>query len=260
MYEPMPKEGTPLDSAISEMDVLAETPELKVLAENAKKSLEEVKAKLGSGEIDSATACDFLFNLYVRLQDKNSGTEIGHILRVVGDDLGYQLGVDDDELWDMYQKSLERSRIEKFGEQDISPMKSFYDGLSKEERLALAEVEGWQGLFGEETVAVATLDMSEVSYDDLVEKYDRITLLKLTTESGITKTFSFIHNYAIDLTKLKPVEYGMSEALVGEWSMLEWMRAKDTAVAQALDILDERNRKNIKVEFAQIGFGYQVSF
>ena len=108
MYEPMPKEGTSLDSAIREMDLVVEAPEDRVLADKIKRSLEDVKSRLESGAIDADTACAFLFDLYVKLQSKIAGTDIGHIVRVVGDDLGYQLGVDHDKLWDMYQKSLEQ--------------------------------------------------------------------------------------------------------------------------------------------------------
>ncbi|MDB5160432.1 MAG: hypothetical protein JWO99_695 [Candidatus Saccharibacteria bacterium] len=110
MYEAMPKEGTSLDSAIREMDTLSEVPDNKALAEKVKQSLGDVKSKLESGIIDADTACAFLFDLYVKLQGEISETEIGHIVRVVGDDLGYQLGVDDDKLWDMYQQSLDRQR------------------------------------------------------------------------------------------------------------------------------------------------------
>lgn len=108
MYESQPKEGTSLDSAIAEMDILAESPDNRALAEKVKASLDGVRQKLQSGEIDTDAACSFLFDLYVSLQSDISGTDIGHIVRILGDDLGYQLGVDDDKLWEMYQKSLER--------------------------------------------------------------------------------------------------------------------------------------------------------
>ena len=66
MYESRPKEGTPLDSAIVEMDVLAEAPEVKALADKVKISFAEVKEKLESGLIDADTACRFLFDLCAR--------------------------------------------------------------------------------------------------------------------------------------------------------------------------------------------------
>ena len=108
MYEAMPKEGTSLDSAIREMDLVVQSPEDRVLADKIRMSLEDIKSRLESGAIDADTACAFLFDLYVKLQSEIAESDIGHIVRVVGDDLGYQLGVDDDKLWDMYQKTLER--------------------------------------------------------------------------------------------------------------------------------------------------------
>jgi hypothetical protein len=151
--------------------------------------------------------------------------------------------------------------IEKFEKRDVSPMSSFYDGLSDEEKLALGDAEGWQGPLDGETIAVATLDVSSIPPDDIIAKYDRITFLRFTTRDGTVKMFNFVHGYAIDLTKLKPVEYGFSnEATIDKWSILEWNKAKESAMAQALQILDKSNLQDLKFEYAQIEQGQPVQF
>lgn len=148
----------------------------------------------------------------------------------------------------------------KFPERDISPAKSFYDGLSDEERLVLAESEEWAD-FKESLVAVATHDVSDIPPDEVIANNERVTMLRFTTRNGSAKTFSFVHEYAIDLTKMKPVEYGLSnDALVNKWTALEWARARETAIAQALEIIDESSRPGLMLEFAQIERGKQVQF
>lgn len=108
MYEPRPTEGTSLDSAISEIDAIKEShPDQKVLIESIKASLEDIRDQLSASLIDNEAACAFLFDLYCHFQmEMKDIVRLPGILRVVGDDLGYQLGVDDDELWAMYQASL----------------------------------------------------------------------------------------------------------------------------------------------------------
>lgn len=149
---------------------------------------------------------------------------------------------------------------ENISDHSITPLRSFYEGLSEDERCALAEAEGWDQSFGDQLVAVATLDVSEQPIEDIIERYDYVTFLKFTTESGVEKYFSFMHQYAVDLRKTKPVVYGFSnDALVGEWTAVEWMYAKDTAISQAMAILDESSRRNLQVQYAQFGFGHQIT-
>lgn len=150
---------------------------------------------------------------------------------------------------------------ENFPEHTISPMKSFYDGLSSEEKLALAEAEGWRIPDDDENVAIATRDLSDMTPDDIIATHDRITFLRFTTQTGVIKTFHFVHDFAIDLTKLNPVEYGLSnKAVIDEWSQLEWMKARDSALAQALAIFDKTSRQNLRYEFVQVESKQQVQF
>lgn len=150
---------------------------------------------------------------------------------------------------------------EKFDDQTISPMRSFYEGLSNEERLALAEAEGWRVPDNGEIVTVITRDLSDMPPDDIIATHDRITFLRFTTQAGVIKTFHFVHDFAIDLAKLNPVEYGASnDAVIHEWSMLEWNKAKESALAQALQIIDQSNRQGLRYEFVQIEAGQQVEF
>jgi hypothetical protein len=86
-----------------------------------------------------------------------------------------------------------------------------------------------------------------------------VTLLRFTARDGSVKVFSFAHDYVLDLSKLKPVEYGLSsDALIDTWTPLEWMRAKETAIAQALDTIDQNSRSGLMFEFVQIEHGEQV--
>lgn len=148
---------------------------------------------------------------------------------------------------------------EKFDEQTISHMKSFYEGLSREEKLALSEAEGWQMPPNGEMVVISTRDLSDVLPDDIITTHNRITFLRFTTQDDAIKTFNFVHDYAIDLEKLKPAEYGVSnDAIIDEWSMLEWDKAKDSALAQALQILDQSSCQGLRYEYAQVESGQPV--
>jgi len=107
-YKPRTEVGTPLDSAIEEMDVVAlEYPERKSYVELVRDSLIRVRDQHSEGVLAAEAASQQLFHLYFHNQAQSQ--ELGsmpHVLRVVGDDFGWQLGVDGDLLWDMYQQSL----------------------------------------------------------------------------------------------------------------------------------------------------------
>jgi len=110
VYQPCTEQGTPLDSAIAEIDQIsrkhgADKPYIDIV----KTSLIYVRDRHSSGEITTLGASSELFNLYFRHQTRAQYLEpMAHIMRVVGDDLGWQLGEDPDELWDLYQQILER--------------------------------------------------------------------------------------------------------------------------------------------------------
>ena len=54
-------------------------------------------------------SCEDLYDTYFAFQKVASDTDAGHILRVVGDDLGMELDLDMDKTWEMYQKALKRA-------------------------------------------------------------------------------------------------------------------------------------------------------
>lgn len=103
-YKPRTETGTPLDSAIEEMDVLSEQfPMRKPYIEVVKGSLLRIRDEHGKGELTTEAASRSLFKLY--FQNRNNCRDLDqmpHILRVVGDDFGLQLGADEDLLWDIY--------------------------------------------------------------------------------------------------------------------------------------------------------------
>lgn len=107
-YKPRTEIGTPLDSAIEEMDVIADQfPMQKSYVEVVKDSLVRIRDEHSKGGLTTEAASQQLFHLYFHHQ--GTSQELGsmpHILRVVGDDFGMQLGADGDLLWSMYQHSL----------------------------------------------------------------------------------------------------------------------------------------------------------
>lgn len=158
----------------------------------------------------------------------------------------------------------------------ISPFKSFYDRLSEDERLALRDSEGWLSELIDtsksleeqqyDSIAIATRFTGEMPLDAInLGLHHHMTLLKIDLPS---RTFieSFAHEYVLDLTKLKPVEYGMSnDALISsrdEWTVLEWNKAKHYAfsLSPTLRALDASQFQEVKVEVAQIKDGEQVRF
>lgn len=158
---------------------------------------------------------------------------------------------------------------EKFESHDISPHKSFYDKLSDSERRVLLESQGYQsGSIDEnmslaeqqrQAIAIATHRITDMTPDEVIVLPGRYTLLRITIPGDIV-VFSYVHEYAMDLAKLKPVMYGMSnDAIIEDWSPLEWDRAKDYALSDALKSLVDSNQDDVKVEFAHIEDGEQVS-
>jgi len=152
---------------------------------------------------------------------------------------------------------------------NISPLKSFYDRLSDDERRILLEAEGYQNSStGEdvsieerqsESIAVATRRITDMTPDEVIALKGRCTFLKITIPGDVI-VFNYVHDYAIDLTKMKPVAYGTSnDAIIERWSLLEWNRAKDYALSDALDSLGDINRNDVKAEFVHIENGQQVS-
>ena len=109
VYQARTSEGTPLDSAIAEIDNIAEVhPDEMEYFEIIKGSLSHVKELHETGELTTEKASFKLFNTYFHHQSSSQDfPPLPHILRVVGDDFGIQLGVDSDKLWDLYQRSLE---------------------------------------------------------------------------------------------------------------------------------------------------------
>lgn len=111
-YEPRPKTGTPLDSAIAEMDVIGEQhpdPNDVQFIHFIRDSLVRVRDLYANERVSARRASSKLFDLYVHNQSgiQDFGSMAG-ILRVVGDDFGTTEGVDFDELWDLYQEALDR--------------------------------------------------------------------------------------------------------------------------------------------------------
>ena len=108
-YKPRTDEGTPLDSAIEEMDAIAEKyPNEDDYFDVVKGSLSAIRERHRAGEYSTEQASYQLFNLYFHYQSSSQDFHpLAGILRVVGDDFGIQLGADDDELWDLYQRSLD---------------------------------------------------------------------------------------------------------------------------------------------------------
>ncbi len=109
VYQPRTEEGTPLDSAISEMDVIADDyGNHRDYVELVKGSLQRVRESHLSGELTTDDASFALFNIYFHNQKPSRDLgSMAHILRVVGDDFGIQLGADPDGLWDLYEKSAD---------------------------------------------------------------------------------------------------------------------------------------------------------
>ena len=158
---------------------------------------------------------------------------------------------------------------EQFDNPDISPLKSFYDGLSDDEKRILLESEGYQSdLMDEdlsievqrsESIAIATRRITDMEPDEVIALHGRCTLLRIAIPDDVI-VFSYVHEYAIDLTKLKPVVYGTSnDAIIERWSLLEWNRAKDYALSDALKSLGDIDKNDMKVEFVHIESGQQVS-
>jgi hypothetical protein len=109
VYQPRTDEGTPLDSAIAEMDVIAEEyKDAMPYIDIVKASLVRVRERHEAREISTLDASFALFNIYWHNQSQAQHyAPMAHILRVVGDDLGCQLGEDFDELWELWEKSSE---------------------------------------------------------------------------------------------------------------------------------------------------------
>lgn len=111
-YKPRTEEGTPLDSAIAEMDIIVERySDNREYLELVKSSLVRIKELHGSGEITTRQASAELFDTYFEHQSQVQGFfPLPGILRVVGDDFGVQLGENPDDIWDLYQQSLDGHR------------------------------------------------------------------------------------------------------------------------------------------------------
>ncbi len=110
VYQPRTQKGTPLDSAIAEMDVIAETyPDDREYLDIVKGSLIRIRGLHSSGELSVQQASAKLFDTYFHHQSSSQDFyPLAGILRVVGDDFGIQLGADPDDLWESYQRSLDR--------------------------------------------------------------------------------------------------------------------------------------------------------
>ncbi|HSX33034.1 MAG TPA: hypothetical protein VLF91_01720 [Candidatus Saccharimonadales bacterium] len=111
-YSPRPAEGTPLDSAIEEMDEIAQQDlSHQAIIGHIKGLLERGRGELEQGLLSKEAACQYLFDVYFAFQHEIQGAHpLAGILRVVGDDLGYHLGVDDADLKNMYRDSLRDAR------------------------------------------------------------------------------------------------------------------------------------------------------
>lgn len=110
VYQPRTQEGTPLDSAIAEMDVIAEThPDNHEYFELVKGSLVRIRDLHNLGELSTQQASTKLFDTYFHYQSSSQDFfPLAGILRVVGDDFGTQLGANPDVLWELYQRSLHK--------------------------------------------------------------------------------------------------------------------------------------------------------
>jgi hypothetical protein len=107
-YDPRPEIGTPLDSAIAEMvEIAKQHPDQLRMVTSVKGALEVIRDRFSTGA-DARDTCSRLFNLYFHYQDQaQDAPPMPHILRVVGDDLGITLGLDGDEVFDLYEQSLD---------------------------------------------------------------------------------------------------------------------------------------------------------
>lgn len=110
VYEPRPQEGSPLESAIREIDSIIKdqttTQASRFVLRHALEGLQEVQNNVDSRSPHRTVR--YLFDLYVRLQAGVQATpDAAHILRVVGDDQAEHLGYDSDEAWQDYQDALD---------------------------------------------------------------------------------------------------------------------------------------------------------
>jgi hypothetical protein len=91
-YEPIPKEGTALDSAIAVLRENVANPEdplNKRLGEHIIEVLVRVKTDYEAGAITAEKAVEHLATLYWAHQDQIQGTDAAHIIRCVTDDFGH---------------------------------------------------------------------------------------------------------------------------------------------------------------------------